>query len=54
MMVTEFQWQYVERDDLQRSIYIIDLDRIRLQDFAVRFNVALGCCALMPRFQVEH
>jgi hypothetical protein len=33
MMVTEFQWQYVERDDLQRSIYIIDLDGIRFGDF---------------------
>lgn len=32
-MVTEFQWQYLVRDDLQRSIYIIDLDGIRLGDF---------------------
>jgi CRAL/TRIO domain len=33
MMVTEFQWQYLERDDLQRSVYIIDLDGIRFGDF---------------------
>lgn len=32
-MVTEFQWQYLERDDLARSIYIIDLDGIRMTDF---------------------
>jgi hypothetical protein len=32
-MVCEFQWQYVERDDMQRSIYIIDLDGIRMSDF---------------------
>lgn len=32
-MVTEFQWQYVSRDDLQRSIYIIDLAGIRMTDF---------------------
>jgi hypothetical protein len=33
-MVTEFQWQYLERDDLARSIYIIDLQGIRFLDFA--------------------
>jgi CRAL/TRIO domain len=32
-MVTEFQWQYLERDDLATSIYIIDLDGIRMADF---------------------
>jgi hypothetical protein len=32
-MVTEYQWQYLERDDLARSIYIIDLDGIRMTDF---------------------
>jgi CRAL/TRIO domain len=32
-MVTEYQWQYIERDDLARSIYIIDLDGIRMTDF---------------------
>jgi len=32
-MVTEFQWQVLVRDDLQRSIYIIDLEGIRLGDF---------------------
>lgn len=33
-MVTEYQWQYLERDDLAKSIYIIDLDGIRMTDFA--------------------
>lgn len=28
-----YQWQYLERDDLQHSIYIIDLDGIRMTDF---------------------
>lgn len=32
-MVTEFQWQMVQPDDLQRSIYIIDLAGIRMTDF---------------------
>lgn len=32
-MVTEFQWQFLTRDDLARSIYIIDLDGMRLGDF---------------------
>jgi hypothetical protein len=32
-MVTEFQWQYCCRDDLQRSIYIIDLKGIKFGDF---------------------
>ncbi|CAB9516165.1 SEC14 cytosolic factor [Seminavis robusta] len=32
-MITEFQWQYIERDDFQRSIYIIDLGGIRMTDF---------------------
>jgi CRAL/TRIO domain len=32
-MVTEYQWQYIERDDLAKSIYIIDLDGIRMTDF---------------------
>lgn len=32
-MVSEYQWQYVCRDDLQRSIYIIDLEGIRMGDF---------------------
>lgn len=32
-MITEFQWQYVSRDDFQRSIYIIDLAGIRMTDF---------------------
>jgi hypothetical protein len=33
-MVTEFQWQMLERDDLARSITIIDLEGIRFMDFA--------------------
>jgi len=33
VMVTEFMWQYIERDDLQQSIYIIDLEGIRIIDF---------------------
>ena len=32
-MVTEYQWQFIERDDLAKSIYIIDLDGIRMTDF---------------------
>jgi hypothetical protein len=32
-MVTEYLWQYIERDDLARSITIIDLDGIRFGDF---------------------
>jgi CRAL/TRIO domain len=33
IMITEFQWQYIERNDTARSIYIIDLDGIRMRDF---------------------
>mmetsp|Transcript_21077 Transcript_21077/g.29756 ORF Transcript_21077/g.29756 Transcript_21077/m.29756 type:complete len:471 (+) Transcript_21077:228-1640(+) len=32
-MVTEFCWQYVEGDDFSKSIYIIDLEGIRITDF---------------------
>ena len=32
-MITEYQWQLIDRDDLQRSIYIIDLAGIRMTDF---------------------
>lgn len=32
-MVTEFTWQYISRDDLQQSIYVIDLQGIRPRDF---------------------
>lgn len=31
--VTEFGWQYIDRNDFGRSIYIIDLQGIRLSDF---------------------
>lgn len=33
-LVAEYQWQYLERDDMMRSIYMIDLQGIRLLDFA--------------------
>lgn len=32
-MVCEFQWQYVTRDDAQKSIYIIDLEGMGMYDF---------------------
>lgn len=32
-MITEFQWQYLERRDLAHSIYVIDLAGIRMKDF---------------------
>ena len=32
--ITEYQWQWCERDDLQHSIYVIDLKGIRMMDFA--------------------
>ena len=32
--ITEYQWQWCERDDLQHSIYVIDLQGIRMLDFA--------------------
>ena len=32
-MVCEFQWQYVARDDTQKSIYIIDLEGMGMYDF---------------------
>ena len=32
-MVTEFQWQFVERDDFARSITVIDLEGMRMTDF---------------------
>lgn len=31
--VTEFGWQYIDRNDFGRSIYIIDLQGIRISDF---------------------
>jgi hypothetical protein len=33
VQVTEFQWQFLERDDLRRSIYIIDCEGMRFGDF---------------------
>jgi len=33
VMVTEYQWQYLIRDDLKRSIYIIDLEGMGFSDF---------------------
>jgi hypothetical protein len=33
-MVTEFGWQYLEPDDMQRSITVIDLEGMRMTDFA--------------------
>ena len=32
-MITEFQWQYLERDDMAKSIYICDLEGIKTRDF---------------------
>jgi CRAL/TRIO domain len=32
-MITEFLWQYLERNDLAKSIYVIDLEGLRLRDF---------------------
>jgi hypothetical protein len=32
-MVTEFQWQCIERDDFARSITVLDLEGIRMMDF---------------------
>jgi hypothetical protein len=32
-MITEFEWQVLERNDLATSIFIIDLDGIRTRDF---------------------
>jgi len=32
-MVTEFQWQFLEPDDFARSIFVLDLDGIRMMDF---------------------
>jgi len=31
--ITEFQWQYLNRDDHATSIYVVDLEGIRLTDF---------------------
>lgn len=33
IQVTEFQWQFLERDDLRKSIYIIDLEGMGFGDF---------------------
>eukprot|EP00980_Cylindrotheca_fusiformis_P030125 scaffold24419_cov196-Cylindrotheca_fusiformis.AAC.2 len=33
LMITEYQWQMINRDDLMQSIYVLDLDGIRFQDF---------------------
>lgn len=32
-MLTEFGWQYLETDDLQQSITVIDMEGIRMSDF---------------------
>ena len=32
-MVTEFQWQFIERNDFARSITVFDLEGIRMMDF---------------------
>ena len=33
IQVTEFQWQYLNRNDTQRSVYVIDCNGIRLREF---------------------
>jgi hypothetical protein len=50
-MVTEYQWQYLERDDLAKSIYIIDLQGIRLTDFA---GEAVEFLKKASKFSAEH
>jgi hypothetical protein len=42
-MVTEFQWQYIERDDQARSITVLDLDGIRMIDFVGDWYVSSLC-----------
>jgi len=32
-MVTEFQWQFIEKDDLARAITVVDLEGMRMRDF---------------------
>ena len=32
-MVTEFQWQFIERNDFARSITVFDLEGMRMMDF---------------------
>jgi len=33
-MVTEFQWQFIEKNDFARGITVLDLDGMRMMDFA--------------------
>ena len=38
-MVTEFQWQFIETDDLAQSITVLDLDGIKMMDFVGEWYV---------------
>jgi hypothetical protein len=51
IMITEFQWQYLERDDLATSIYIVDLDGIRMSDFA---GEAVDFVKKASQFSAQH
>jgi len=50
-MITEYQWQWCERDDLQHSIYIIDLEGIRMMDFV---GESVEFVKLASAFSAQH
>jgi len=45
VMVTEFQWQFIDRDDLSRSITVIDLKGMRMTDFAGECKAYVQKCS---------
>lgn len=49
-MVTEFQWQYIERDDHAQSITVLDLDGIRMIDFVGDWYVFPWWCRDMVMY----
>jgi CRAL/TRIO domain len=50
-MITEFLWQYLERNDLAKSIYVIDLEGLRLRDF---FGEAVDFVKKATAFSAQH
>ena len=44
-LLTEFGWQYLETDDLQQSISVIDLDGVKMTDFVGEVVDLLRACS---------
>ena len=50
-IVTEFMWQYIENSEEGKSIYVMDLDGMRIWDFA---GEIIDFCRQASKFTQEH